>query len=86
MPQPTVGLTFGQPFNQGTHAPAKQTTNFGKHVNGVYQNCLANGHRLGVFANSDHISTNTSYGGVYANEKLEQPIPKPNQSVAVRPR
>lgn len=65
-PQPTVGLRFGQKFNQGTHDPANQKTNFGKFSKGVYQNALANGHRLGVFASSDHISTNVSFGGVYA--------------------
>ena len=59
-------MQLGARFNQGTHDPLQQTVNFGKHKNGVYQNALANGHRLGVFASSDHISTNAAYGGVYA--------------------
>lgn len=65
-PQPTVGLQFGEKYNQGDHDPANQKTNFGKFSKGVYQNALADGHKLGVFASSDHLSTNVSFGGVYA--------------------
>ena len=32
---------------------------------GTYQDALAQGHKLGVIASSDHRSTNISYGGVY---------------------
>ncbi len=73
-PQPTVGLNFGAKFNQGTHDPSNQRTSFGKYSKGVYQNALSNGHRLGVFACSDHISTNTSYGGVYAESFTREGI------------
>ena len=73
-PQPTVGLRFGDKFNQGAHDPANQRTSFGKYSKGVYQNALANGHQLGVFANSDHISTNTTFGGVYAEEFTREGI------------
>jgi len=65
-PQPTVGLPrAGKQGNPGTNTAGR---NFGKYNKGVYQNALKNGHKLGVFANSDHISTHTSFGGVYVTE------------------
>jgi hypothetical protein len=42
--------------------------------NGVYQHALEIGHKLGVWANSDHISTHTSYGGVYVKEFTREGI------------
>ncbi|MEM8954411.1 MAG: hypothetical protein AAGD22_09695 [Verrucomicrobiota bacterium] len=41
---------------------------FGDKNPGVYQNALAHGHRLGVFASSDHLSEHVSYGGVYVKD------------------
>ncbi|MFM7606392.1 MAG: hypothetical protein ACKO8Z_14505, partial [Prosthecobacter sp.] len=41
---------------------------------GVYQHALEIGHKLGVWANSDHISTHTSYGGVYVREFTREGI------------
>lgn len=77
-PQPTVGLLKGQPYN-----PAAQTgiarvphpiKTFGDKNNGVYQNALHLGQKLGVFASSDHISTHTSYGGIYVREFTREGI------------
>ncbi|MCH8923421.1 MAG: hypothetical protein IIA67_09780, partial [Planctomycetes bacterium] len=45
---------------------------FGKYKAGVYQNALKLGHKLGVFASSDHRSTNISFGGVYV-KKFDRP-------------
>ncbi len=41
---------------------------FGKYNAGTYQNALRLGHKLGVFASSDHRSTNISFGGVYVKK------------------
>jgi len=46
--------------------------NFGKHSAGTYQNALKLGHKLGVFASSDHRSTNVTFGGVYV-KKFDRP-------------
>ncbi|MBI3878711.1 MAG: hypothetical protein HY301_01420 [Verrucomicrobia bacterium] len=74
-PQPTVGLRVGQKYTADTAskavipAPPEPITDFGaERNNGVYQHALAKGHKLGVFASSDHISQHTSFGGVYVEE------------------
>ncbi len=41
---------------------------FGKFNAGAYQNALRLGLKLGVFASSDHRSTNISFGGVYVKK------------------
>ena len=41
---------------------------FGNKGAGAYQNALRLGHKLGVFASSDHRSTNISFGGLYVKE------------------
>lgn len=74
LPQPTVGLRYGASFNRGEHDPEKQVTDFRMYKPGVYQNALKNGHRLGVFASSDHISTHTAFGGVYAESFTREGI------------
>jgi len=80
-PQPTVGLRVGDPYNPDAKseavipAPPAPIENFGTNRNnGVYQHALARGHRLGVFASSDHISTHTSFGGVYVEEFTREGI------------
>jgi hypothetical protein len=40
----------------------------------VYQHALELGHKLGVWADSDHISTHTSYGGVYVKDFTREGI------------
>jgi len=74
-PQPTVGLRVGDPYNPDSAseavfpAPPAPIESFGTNRNnGVYQHALARGHKLGVFASSDHISTHTSFGGVYVED------------------
>ncbi len=74
-PQPTVGLRVGQKYTADTAskavipAPPEPINDFGEQRNnGVYQHALAKGHKLGVFASSDHISQHTSFGGVYVEE------------------
>jgi len=70
-PQPTVGLRPGERYtvasgrNEPQPAPPAPIEQFGRFDAGVYQNALQIGHRLGVFASSDHISQHVSYGGVY---------------------
>ena len=87
LPQPTVGLRQGEPYtpaNQsiGNHpmppgvitdfdAGYKQPQGFN---NGVYQKALAVGHKLSVFASSDHIATHTSFGGVYVENFTREGI------------
>ena len=80
-PQPTIGLRAGQAYNAANAseavmpAPPAAITNFGSaRNNGVYQRALADGFKLGVFASSDHISTHTSFGGVYVEERTRQGI------------
>jgi hypothetical protein len=77
-PQPTVGLLKDQAYNPaaqiGLARPPAPIRTFTEKNNGVYQNALRLGHKLGVFANSDHISTHTSYGGVYVKEFTREGI------------
>jgi hypothetical protein len=77
-PQPTVGLGKKEKYNPATRAdtpaPPAPISDFGKFNNGVYQNALRNGHKLGVFASSDHISTHASYGGVYVEKFTREGI------------
>ncbi|MCB1225774.1 MAG: hypothetical protein KDK99_08205 [Verrucomicrobiales bacterium] len=87
LPQPTVGLRVGEPYTPhrlaGDEHPKPPApivdfdAGFAKHPgynNGVYQKALAVGHKLGVFACSDHISTHTSFGGVYVEEITREGI------------
>ena len=48
--------------------PPAPIEDFGKYKAGTYQSALEIGHRLGVFASSDHISQHVSYGGVYTED------------------
>ena len=80
-PQPTVGLRVGDPYNPDAAseavfpAPPAPIENFGTNRNnGVYQHALARGHKLGVFASSDHVSTHTSFGGVYVADFTREGI------------
>ena len=77
-PQPTVGLERTEKYNPATNTktpdPPAPINDFGKYNKGVYQNALKNGHRLGVFASSDHISTHTSFGGVYVESFTREGI------------
>lgn len=80
-PQPTAGLRQGQKYTADTAsdaqipAPPAAIQDFGAiRNNGVYQRALTDGHKLGVFANSDHISTHTSFGGVYVEEFTREGI------------
>lgn len=80
-PQPTVGLRTDEPYTPSNKAgpdfikPPLPITDFGKTFNnGVYQRALSNGHKLGVFASSDHISQHTSFGGVYVEEFTREGI------------
>jgi hypothetical protein len=40
----------------------------------VYQKALEVGHKLSVFASSDHIATHTSFGGVYVEDFTREGI------------
>jgi hypothetical protein len=78
-PQPTVGLRQGERYNAaatlaGNPLPGDPIRSFTDKDNGLYQNALSRGHKLGVWANSDHISTHTSYGGVYVKEFTREGI------------
>lgn len=80
-PQPTVGLREGQKYTPDTAskavipAPPAAIEDFGEQRNnGVYQHALADGHKLGVFASSDHISQHCSFGGVYVEEITREGI------------
>lgn len=86
-PQPTVGLRKDEPYTPANRdrehqpMPPGVITDFeaGKpnpqgYNNGVYQKALAEGHKLGVFASSDHIATHTSFGGVYVEEFTREGI------------
>jgi len=71
-PQPTVGLRRGETYTPDISPtvlvplPPAAITDFGDYRNrGTYQHALARGHKLGVFASSDHIAQHTSFGGVY---------------------
>ncbi len=87
LPQPTVGLRRDEPYTPSNKngkdfpLPPAPITDFeagttGKSAfnNGVYQKALAVGHKLGVFASSDHLSTHTSFGGVYVEEFTREGI------------
>lgn len=78
-PQPTVGLREGERYNSaativGDPIPGEPIRSFTDKDNGLYQNALTRGHKLGVWANSDHISTHTSYGGVYVRDFTREGI------------
>ena len=78
-PQPTAGLRPGEGYTiasgkEKAPPPPQPIDDFGKHAAGLYQNALAQGHRLGVFASSDHISQHVAYGGVYLEEFTREGI------------
>ena len=80
-PQPTVGMTRTEPYTphkrgvKGFPLPPAAIPTFGEQYDrGVYQRALHQGHKLGVFASSDHISTHTSFGGVYVKELTREGI------------
>jgi hypothetical protein len=80
-PQPTVGLRVGQKYTADTTskavipAPPAAIEDFGEERNnGLYQHALARGHKLGVFASSDHVSQHTSFGGVYVESFTREGI------------
>jgi hypothetical protein len=78
-PQPTVGLRVGEDYNHSSTVVGKPVVgepirSFTEKNNGVYQHALELGHKLGVWANSDHISTHTSYGGVYVKDFTREGI------------
>jgi hypothetical protein len=78
-PQPTVGLRVGEEYNHASTVVGKPVVgqpirSFTEKNNGVYQHALELGHKLGVWADSDHISTHTSYGGVYVKDFTREGI------------
>ena len=78
-PQPTVGMRVGEEYNHSSTVVGKPVVgepirSFTEKNNGLYQNALALGHKLGVWADSDHISTHTSYGGVYVKNFTREGI------------
>lgn len=78
-PQPTVGLREGDAYNHASTVIGKPIVgepirSFTEKNNGVYQHALEIGHKLGVWSSSDHISTHTSYGGVYVKEFTREGI------------
>ncbi len=76
-PQPTVGLRPGEGYTINGDAratPPGPITDFGKYKAGTYQNALKQGHNLGVFASSDHISQHASYGGVFCKDFTREGI------------
>lgn len=78
-PQPTVGLRVGEEYNHSSTVIGKPVVgepirSFTEKNNGVYQHALELGHKLGVWANSDQISTHTSYGGVYVKDFTREGI------------
>ena len=78
-PQPTVGMRAGEEYNHASTVVGKPVVgepirSFTEKNNGLYQNALAQGHKLGVWADSDHISTHTSYGGVYVKDFTREGI------------
>lgn len=87
LPQPTVGLRQGENYTPHKLAgdehprPPAAITDFDAgfktrpgYNNGVYQKALESGHKLGVFASSDHIATHTSFGGVYVEDFTREGI------------
>ncbi len=78
-PQPTVGMRTGEDYNHASTVIGKPVVgqpirSFTEKNNGLYQNALSLGHKLGVWADSDHISTHTSYGGVYVKDFTREGI------------
>jgi hypothetical protein len=80
-PQPTVGFHRGDVYGTdagrtklATPPPPEPVMDFGKFNHGVYQNALRQGHKLGVWADSDHISQHTSFGGVYTDSFTREGI------------
>ena len=73
-PQPTVGFPKGVKLKADAHGSVKTGKDFGRYNKGVYQNALKNGYKLGIFTSSDHIATNTSFGGVYVEEFTRKAI------------
>jgi hypothetical protein len=86
-PQPTVGLRQTENYtphkiagNEHPKPPGAITdfdAGFPKKPgfnNGVYQKALEVGHKLSVFASSDHIATHTSFGGVYVEDFTREGI------------
>ena len=78
-PQPTVGMRVGEPYNHSSTVIGKPPVgqpiqSFTVKNNGLYQYALSLGHKLGVWADSDHISTHTSYGGVYVKDFTREGI------------
>ena len=80
-PHPTAGLRVGQKYTADTASKAvipplpTAIEDFGQERNnGVHQHALARGHKLGVFASSDHISQHTSFGGVYVENFTREGI------------
>jgi hypothetical protein len=87
LPQPTVGLRETENYtphklagNEHPKPPGVITdfdAGFAKkpgYNNGVYQKALEVGHKLSVFASSDHIATHTSFGGVYVEDFTREGI------------
>ena len=86
-PQPTVGLRQTENYTPHKLAgnehpkPPGVITDFDAgfktkpgYNQGVYQKALEVGHKLSVFASSDHIATHTSFGGVYVEEFTREGI------------
>jgi hypothetical protein len=78
-PQPTVGLREGEKYTvantvAGDPLPGDPIQSFIDKDNGLYQNALSLGHKLGVWADSDHISQHTSFGGVYVKDFTREGI------------
>jgi len=86
-PQPTVGLRKDEPYTPANKAtgnhpmPPGVITDFDSgykqpqgYNQGVYQKALEAGHKLSVFASSDHIATHTSFGGVYVEDFTREGI------------
>jgi len=70
-PQPTVGMRKGGRSQAPLGRPIQT---YQEYDNGTYQHALERGHKLGVWADSDHISTHTSYGGVYVKDFTREGI------------
>jgi hypothetical protein len=76
-PQPSVGFLPNTHLNatgRVVNSPSAPIMDFGKHANGTYQTALSEGHNLGVFASSDHISQHATYGGVYCKDFTREGI------------
>lgn len=79
-PQPTAGLTPEEKYTingdkvADASKPPGPILDFGQYKAGTYQSALELGHRLGVFASSDHIAQHTSYGGVFCEDFTREGI------------